>query len=281
MAISPPSNEFMDAGFKLAGSETNYRLIVCSRAKEKHGKTHFSMTAPGPYAYINYDQGDEGVLEKFVRAGAKIYKCDLPKPLIIKSRVTAKNDKERERLEKEQMDQRIQQYEDYWVRGRDAFVAAVANPHIRTIVVDTATEFYESLCLSRFGKLTQVMPFMYGPVKQDFRDVLRLAFTRKDLNVIFVNKMKKEYKENSKGDAVFTGKMEMKGFDDLGYIAQVTITHLRVDLPGGGVKFGIRIDDCRANADCIGTFLWSEDEMCDFPNLGMTVFPDSSPEDWA
>lgn len=280
MAVNKPNDAFMDAGFAPVTAERRRRLIVCSRAKEKHGKTHFAMTAPGPFAYIDYDQGTEGVLEKFVEAGAEIYKCDLPKPLIVKAKITAATDKERERLEKVDLERRVSQYDDYWVKGRNAFVAGCDNKRIKTVIVDTASEFYEALCLARFGRLTQVMPFMYGPVKQDFRDVLRLAFGRDDLNVFFINKMKKEYKENSKGDAVATGKMEMKGFDDLGYIAQVVITHLRKDIPGGGVIFGIRIDDCRANPDCIGVELWSDDGMCDFPNLAMTVFPDTVPEDW-
>jgi len=279
----PPNSQgglLISAGFEevVADKAPNYRLIICSRAKEKHGKTHFSLTSPGNIAYLNYDKGEEGVMEKFLkdRPERKIYTCELPKPLFRK-RLTGEEAKKREEGETKL---RLEQYDKYWLKGRDAFEAAATNPLIKTIVVDTCTEFYESVRLARFGKLTEVMPQHYGPVKSEFRDVVRMAFDRKDLNVIFVHKMKKEYQENSAGKAAWTGRLEMQGFEDMGYIAQVTITHLREKIPSGGVKFGIRIDDCRINPDVIGLELWSDDGMCDFANLGMVVYPDSTQEDW-
>jgi hypothetical protein len=126
-----------------------------------------------------------------------------------------------------------------------------------------------------------VKPQHYGPVKQEFRDVVRQVLTRKDINAVFVHKLKKEYKGmKSKDESVWTGGWEMQGFDDFGYIAQVVITHLREPAEGGGVRFGIRIDDCRPNPDVIGEELWSDFEMCDFANLGVLIYPDTTLEDW-
>lgn len=270
--------DMLNTGFAQVekGVKPKYRLIISSRAKEKHGKTHFSLGMPDPIAYISYDMGDEGMIEKFANEGKTIYRCELPKPVFRKP-ISGEDMKKREEAETKS---KLAQYEAHWLKGRDAFESAVGNSQIRSIVVDTNSEFYESIRLARLGKLTQVMPQHYGPVKEEFRSVMQLAKYRKDINVIFIHKMKKEYKENSKGDSNWTGKWEMQGFDDMGYIAQVVITHLREPVPGGGVNFGIRIDDCRQNPDVIGLELWSYDGMCDFANLGMVVFPESTPEDW-
>jgi hypothetical protein len=277
--IAPTGNVTMaNAGFVIVkpGTKPPRRLIVSSRAKEKHGKTHFSLSMPDPLAYISYDMGDEGMIEKFVDQGRVIHRCELPKPTFRKP-ISGEDMKKREEAETKS---KLAQYEEHWLRGRDAFEAAVNNKSIRSIIVDTNSEFYESIRLARLGKLTQVMPQHYGPVKEEFRGIMQLAKYRKDVNVIFIHKMKKEYKENSKGDSNWTGKWEMQGFDDMGYIAQVIITHLREPLAGGGVRFGIRIDDCRQNPDVIGLELWSDEGMCDFVNLAMCVYPDTNEGDW-
>lgn len=281
MAITPTSTSAVamaNAGFIVVkrNATPTYRLIISSRAREKHGKTHFALTMPNPVAYISYDMGDEGMIEKFADEGKVIHRCELPKPVFRKP-ISGEDMKKREEAETKS---KLAQYEEHWLKGRDAFESAVGNKDIRSIIVDTNSEFYESIRLARLGKLTQVMPQHYGPVKEEFRNVMQLAKYRKDINVIFIHKMKKEYKENSKGDSNWTGKWEMQGFDDMGYIAQVIITHLREPLNTGGVRFGIRIDDCRQNPDVIGLELWSDEGMCDFANLGMVVFPQSSEEDW-
>ena len=54
-------------GFETAdGSYIKRRLIISLEGPEKNGKTHFSLTAPGPIAFINFDIGHEGVIEKVI-----------------------------------------------------------------------------------------------------------------------------------------------------------------------------------------------------------------------
>ena len=70
---------------------------------------------------------------------------------------------------------------------------ALAEPAVRTISVDTATELWELLRMARFGKLTQVMPYQYGPVNAEFRSLIRMAYAS-DKNLILLHKMRKVYK---------------------------------------------------------------------------------------
>lgn len=48
------------------------RVIANVEAKQKAGKTHFCLTAPDPIVFFNFDQGLEGVIEPFKKAGKTI-----------------------------------------------------------------------------------------------------------------------------------------------------------------------------------------------------------------
>jgi len=59
-------------GFDLADTEVKPRVILSVEGREKEGKSHLAMTAPGPIGIINMDLGLEGVVHKFAR-DKKIY----------------------------------------------------------------------------------------------------------------------------------------------------------------------------------------------------------------
>ena len=49
-------------GFTRANSVVRRRLILSIEALEGAGKTRFTLTAPGPIAFLNFDYGLEGVI---------------------------------------------------------------------------------------------------------------------------------------------------------------------------------------------------------------------------
>lgn len=238
-----------DHGFKNAKErESLNRIIVSLSGLEKQGKTHFSLTAPGPIAFFSVDIGEEGVIGKFMDTKRiEVYEV--------------------EHLGEDAADKAP----DEWKRFINAYRFALRHGDFKTIVLDTATELWELLRLSRFGRLTQVMPHHYGPVNAEFRTLIREAYGF-NKNLILLHKMKQEYIGEKK-----TGKWERAGFSDTGFLVQVNARAYRYSESDGG-NFAIQVDDCRQNPDlCEMEF---EGPMCNFQMLACNVLPDVDPANW-
>lgn len=233
-------------GFKLADDSVKHRLIASLASLEKQGKTHFALTAPGPLAVFDFDNGLEGVLNKFAKRKTiyvSEYKlgnsCDLNTYL-------ANLDKFK----------------------REFLATMKPGNGIRSVLVDTATEMWELMRMARFGKLTQVLPHNYGPVNAEFRELIRVAYTS-DKNLLLLHKMKPEY-VNDKS----TGKVLRAGFGEIGFLVQVNI-ELRRDAE---LDFTSTVKDCRQNEGIAGLELVGD--MNNFPSLAQLVFPESNEEEW-
>lgn len=241
------------AGFKKIDDVVKHRLVVCAYAREKQGKTHFSLTAPDPIAYFGLDIGHEGVVQKFTK-DKTIYTPDegIKLPTVVEMATDGPK-----------ID-----VQAIWDKYKKATIAAFQSPEIRTVVWDTATEAWELLRLARFGRLTQVMPVQYGPVNAEMRGLLRIAFDSSK-NFILLHKMKAEYINDKR-----TGGWEVAGFSDAKYIAQCNV-ELFHDKDTG--EFGMRVDSCRQNMGVSGEEF--RDSMCSFPFLASMVFGTGT-EEW-
>lgn len=218
--------------------QTKRRLIASIAGPQKSGKTHLSLTAPGPVAFYDMDIGVEGVVEKFAKE-KKIYVS--------------------------QYDYRMLKGPDpaaiirMWEKMKEDFIWGLQSPEIATAVVDTGTEMWELIRMARFGKLTQVQPYHYGPVNAEFRDLIRLAYTS-GKDVIFTHKMKAEYINDKR-----TGNLERSGFSDMGFLVQINIVTWYYE-----GQFGATVQDCRQNPDMAGMELTGE--MLDWEFLKGLVF---------
>ena len=67
-------------GFSDDYVETPRRLVISVEGREKTGKSHFGLTAPGPIVYLNVDIGTEGVVGKFQDKGKQVYLYDIRIP---------------------------------------------------------------------------------------------------------------------------------------------------------------------------------------------------------
>lgn len=230
---------------KIKKREPTKRLIIGLDGIEKNGKTHFALTAPGPICIIDMDIGLEGVVDKFI--GEK----EIHHVAFNKREAT-----------------NPAQWAKMWDNVIRAYTEALTDKAIKTIIVDTATEVWELVRLARFGKLTQVMPHHYGPVNEEFRNVIRDAYNY-DKNVILLHKMKPKYVNDKR-----TNDIERAGFGDTGYLVQANMVSW-CDKHG---SFGITIRDCRHNPELKGMDI--PEPLNTFPNVASMILPETEPEDW-
>ncbi len=250
-------------GMGEASKEIFNRLIVSYSAREKCGKTTFGLSTPSPMVYYNSDFGDEGVIQKAIAEGKKIY----PYPIEIPEGKTP--------------EENMGLAQPLWTRFTESFEDFLATDSIRSIVVDTETELWELIRLAMLGSTTKVYGknFAYTPVNAAYRRLWRKCLKYPDKNVILLHKMKAEYVDDKR-----TGKYERSGFGDIGYIAQLVCTGWKDKVdptlkpPRTIPVFSCRIDECRPNPMVENTVL--SGDMCNFTFLAMTSMPNSDPSAW-
>jgi hypothetical protein len=243
---------------------TRPRLIVSATGQEKMGKSHFALTGPGPIAYMSTDIGHEGVVDKFMN-DKKVFVAEYALPEVKKGNA----------------DKAMAQAKEVWEQFVHDYEIALTK--FRTVVLDTATEFWELLRIYRFGKLTQVMPMQYGPVNQEYKELIRSAYSE-GANVILLHKSKAVWAEKMDGKSYKTGRFERSGFADTGFLVQVNISLTRLNRNDRDEEdpsddgFRMEVVDCRQNANLAGEVLRAP--MNTFPMLAQLVLPDSQPSDW-
>jgi len=274
--IKTVSSSLSKLGFMEVSLATRRALLVCSQALEKKGKTHFAFTAPDPIAVISTDTGTEETAAKFKRTGKIIH---LLKATPAKEIGTNHDLANRE-----------------WEKLLNGWMGIVADRSIRTMVIDTHTEFWQTMRLARFGKLEQVPPKKYDEVNRDMRDMVKMIKERGDLNAVFIHKYKKTYVGTKKADGTpgmdsWNGEYERAGFGDMGFLCDVVVENnfSPPDEPGKralrrpeGVEekdFYIKIIDTRYEMqDLIGRCFGGE--QCTFLDLVMAALPDAEHDLW-
>jgi hypothetical protein len=255
------------SGFRLSEDEAKYRLLLNLQGLEKTGKNHFSFTAPDPIALLSFDLGIEGVIEKFnkYKLGVvngirqkRIYLSEYE--LLAQPGVASEKDVEAEASK-------------LWNRVVSDFRDAFASPSIRTVITDTGSELWELKRLSEFGKMSANVQH-YGPVNADFRRLVRIPYDT-DKNFIMIHKMKDEWIRGADGKAGKSGKLERSGMKDIGFLLQGNLQTWRDPSDN---TFHATMLDCRHNPEVNGFDFTGE--MCNFAQVGLMVFPDSTLENW-
>ena len=236
------------SGFTDAKDKTiQPRLIIALSGLEKQGKTHFALTAPGPIAMYSTDIGEEGVVEKFPKKDVYIMTID--------------------KVDEDAAEQAPVEYD----RFRKSYNSMLREKEVRSIVFDTATEIWELLRMARVGKLTQVMPYQYGPVNAEYRALIRDAY-KHDKNLILLHKMKPQYLNDKR-----TGEYERSGFSDTGFLVQVNAQIYRY-APEDGGEFVLWVKDCRQNEALAGVEMVQSN--CNFQSLAIQTLPMVDPTNW-
>ena len=234
------------------------RLVMRIGGFDKEGKTHFALTMPPPIALMNIDRGLEGMYEKFARE----------KELHI-------SDDFRAMPSETQEENGVR-----WDAIMSAYISALEDPHIRSILYDTDTEAWEIARLAYLGKLVGVRELHYPEVNSIFRKVIDMALAH-DKNVIFTCRMRKQYVKSKsaegKDKAIWNGKYEESGFSEFGSIAQATLRAKIINENGENIPT-IRVVNCRQNMQMNGE-VFEGDEAC-FSWVAANIIEGTSPEDW-
>ena len=222
-------NKLLIPGLHMADSEAvPNRVVLAVDGLDKQGKTHFALTAPKPLVYLDFDIGKEGVLQK--APGRE--KIITAKPFGFRpTEITWDVDKEADEIKKlmEAADPELARFRQMYLDALRKPVMEVKGKPImaRSLVIDTGSEGWELIRFCEFGKLTKVMPHHYTQVNSLMRDLVRAAFDS-SVNVIWLHKLKAEWKDNAEGKGRKTGVLERSGFEGMAYLVQANLMCLRV-----------------------------------------------------
>jgi len=249
------------AGFAPAETKVRRRLIISIEGDEKTGKDHFAFTAPDPIGVQSFDDGLEGVVEKFVNGTATVGGVAVPKKTILVKEY---------RLPKNLAAEPDFDYNSAYAAFVSDYRALLA-AQVRTIIWDTGTEVWELLRMLRFKKLAQVQPYHYAPVNAEYTGLIREGYDSYS-NLILLHKTRAEYVNDKT-----TGKKERAGFNNTGFLVQVNLKTFRVDDDDGGSEYSVKVLDCRQNGQLNGKVYTGM--MPTFPWLAVDVIEDSDLEE--
>lgn len=188
--------------------ERHQRVILSLDGGQSSGKTHFGLTAPKPIVVFDFDLGMEHVIHKFDQTQIFVRQFGSP---------SAEKDSSVD-------------WKKEWTTCKNSFLEALKHKDVRTILIDTATEWWELVRMARLGRLEQVLPHHYGPVNAEMRTLVREAH-KHGKNLILTHKHRPKYVNDK-----WTGEYEMAGSKDVRYLAQVC---LRMDKTKDGVEYTI------------------------------------------
>ena len=240
-------------GYSIATQEVQHRVILSVNSLEKCGKSRFMFMAPGPIAYMGFDKPPEDIIWQFSKE----------RQIFVKQYTTGSND------QAAFISLKLEFWEDY--------KALLQSKEVRTVAIDTGTQLWNMFRMAEFGKSTGVQPWHYGPVNEDFRNVVNLAYDS-NKNVIISHKNKKRYIQAVKGSEkeVWDGSYEKAGFSEIGFLVQANIQLTREDIPP--YDFVCQVVDCAQNGSIKGLEL--RNEQITFATLATFIFPDTEEADW-
>lgn len=241
---------------ELAAKYQYKHLLIGTDGWSNTGKSEFCLSAPGPGMMLILDRGVEAMLDNSTPPktrrpdwGFKTIAVPLPTQM-------AQPD-----------------YLEYWRAFYEDFKKCLSNTDARTIVIDGDSDSWELQKLAAFGKVTQVMPILHTDVNAARRAMIARAFDCGKV-VIFTNKLKSVYEEDSKGIGHPTGEAKRQGWSDHEYLFQMQLRHFRRD----DGAFGVTITRCKKDTSLEGIELVGDD--CNFPTLMQMVYPDVPLSKW-
>lgn len=264
-------------------------------AGEGGGKTNFALSMPKPLTIVSVDPNTRAVVEKAVAEGV-VDEGDVTVHYL-KMPATAFNDK----------DDIKDDAAESWEAVIDALRPLVGdNPDgVKSVGLDTATEFDVMNVLSTFGKSDQISPEtrrnMMGPVNTRWKGVIR-ALGDAGLNVCLLHRSRakwetklergvggsKEVRSEMSGPWDF----ERVGYKETGNMVSVEV-QLKFDPDREGAsklsdRFGLRISRSTIRPAIIGSEWWGRQKAEDgtrihcatFAWLAVQLYPHTTLDDW-
>jgi len=263
-----------------ATSKKIRRIVARIGGREKNGKSEWSLTSPAPIAFFNLNKRIEGVIDKFADK-KEIYVYEYPSysrdDMNEVMTLKALPDKDPKKIEKEVAELFKEKYKRIWNDIQRDFYEVAETRDIRTIVIDTETDLWETRRLAEWGRSASI-PTAFSGLNKDMRNMVE-AVNYSGKNLIMISEMKKQYKDhidkNGKNVGIWTGDYEMAGWTGISYKVQVNLLAKFDPLTH---TFSTTIIDCGLDQMLAGEVM--ENDMSTFPFLGITIFPDTTLEDW-
>lgn len=292
-----------------ADSPSPARLVLAADGLDKEGKTNFAFSAPKPLVYFDFDIGREGVIEKARKVHPHII---VTKPFAFRARESmflekAKAGSDVMRVAHELAVKELERFSSTYYRALNEPVLKVHGvPRLaRTLVIDTGGEFWAMLRLAELGKLTGIKPHHYAGVNGMMSEFVRAGMEHeRDVNVIWLHRLRSEWKEMGENKSAKTSVLQRDGFEGMSYLAQANVLLYRVPPLGaptqvrkwrageglteftmapredaGDLGFRLRVGNCRHNPEMEGYTL--ANDQVDFKMLAMLMMPDVDPDAWA
>lgn len=275
-----PASFARDGFLPLSSLKKKYKhLLIGTEGQTDTGKSEFALSAPGPIIWIALDRMVDGNLDnpnppKTRRSDVGIHII----PLLLDG--TAKQT----------------EYVENWRVFYEVYKKALANPDVRTVVLDGDSDSWELQRLAEFGKLAQVPALKYVGPNAARKAMYARAFDSGKI-VIATNKVKDTYKDqlNAAGEPmkgndgnvirIKSGEQESQGFGDQDYLWHIRLRHLYRPARINSVthtsmpqEWGIHLLKCKANTALMGDELWGDD--CCFQSLVQYIYPQIQLSEW-
>lgn len=260
--MATPKTALEQLGFTRADKDYKVRkVIISAEGLEKEGKTHFALTSPQPIIYMDIDIGGDKVLNDFTKMGKEIYheKFSLPRAATISNKAEVKA-------------HATPLWNRFLKRYFDALESSKQKGGARTIIIDTATDFWNLCLLANVGKDRQIMPQERTQANALFSEVIRSAFGKEyNANVILIHKMGKEFDNPTN--------LERKGFNQIGFLVSIVVQcSKKKNLQLKRNEFFYKITTCRPDTNLEGEVYPAK--HYNFPKLMAEIHDGTEVEDW-
>jgi len=240
------------AGFDSDIKPRRAAMVQVVEGLDKTGKTHYSLTAPGPIVYQSTDFGHEGVIQKFANTGKAIcvkdYKFDMPTALIVDASRGGQQEQAKVKLH-------FQAIWETFARDYDLGLRSGA----RTVVWDNGGEVWEIIRLMVYGRESPGQNHSLTAIANAYyRDTVRKAVVA-GVNLIIINQLKpgwEGYTEDGRQKWRKSGEYEAAGNDKDPYLVSARL-RARFVAPVNGTpgRFEMEVRRCRDNPQAIGLVL--------------------------
>ena len=270
--------------FKIPDTAPDPFHILSIEGLDKSGKTDLACRAPGAVAFQSWDFSTQGVVQKYmdektIMVGEYTVTVDPQIDFDFRKEVL------REAANESADEQATRVMRESWKPFTTDYNQLMADPSIRTVVWDTASEVNEVSRLAHMGKLEKNPQLAYGPVNTEFKMLVRKAHEYRK-NLVLLHQLATEYKEvevNGRAKSIETGRMKRRGNASIGFLVHSYVEAFKVPpqrntagIVTAPPKFMVRILTARLNPEADGTVL----ESPDWVSLMMLLAPSVTAEAW-
>lgn len=254
-------------------------LVASICAMEGGGKTDLASRAPGPLAYFNLDPNTREVLNKNKVRPTLFKDYEMPAAAF---------------GEKAEIQQEAEKIMEDFLDDLRPIIRKEARHPPKTVILDTATEFFELALLADHGKAIQILPEMRTKTNYKWKSVIN-GLKRSGCNVLLLHRLRDKYesrqvrgRDGMREERVrIEGEYEREGFSKTGFLVNVEAFLFHDPNRDKGDQYGLRIVRCTQRPILIGNEYWGMQEVegeeiraCSVEFLATKVYKRTSLGDW-